>query len=198
MARRKSADLPAQLRDRLTWVRQDMSELNLGQRFGFVFVPARSFQHLLTVDLQRQTLAAIRDHLEPHGRLALHLFDPRLDVLSDESKLQPRQSAVHPQTGRRYTSEVVRTRFDHLSQIRRDLWRYAETGPGGEVVREESREMVLRWTYRWELQHLLQLSGFDVEAEYSDFEGSAPAYGKELIMVGRPRAVSAVAGDSAS
>ena len=61
MARRKSADLPAQLRDRLTWVRQDMSELNLGQRFGFVFVPARSFQHLLTVDLQRQTLAAIRD-----------------------------------------------------------------------------------------------------------------------------------------
>ena len=64
-------------------------------------MPARSFQHLLTVDLQRQTLAVIRDHLEPHGRLALHLFDPRLDVLSDESKLQPRQSAVHPQTGRR-------------------------------------------------------------------------------------------------
>jgi hypothetical protein len=55
----------------------------LGTRFGFVFVPARSFQHLLTIDLQRKSLQAIRRHLEPTGRLALHLFDPRLDLLSE-------------------------------------------------------------------------------------------------------------------
>jgi len=45
--------------------------------------------------------------------------------------------------------------------------------------------MVLRWTYRWEMHHLLNLCGFAVEAEYSDFVGSAPAYGKELIVVVR-------------
>jgi hypothetical protein len=45
--------------------------------------------------------------------------------------------------------------------------------------------MVLRWTYRWELYHLLNLCGFAVEAEYSDFNGSAPAYGKELILIAR-------------
>jgi hypothetical protein len=43
--------------------------------------------------------------------------------------------------------------------------------------------MALRWTYRWELHQLLKLCGFAVEAEYSDFAGSAPAYGKELITI---------------
>jgi len=45
--------------------------------------------------------------------------------------------------------------------------------------------MALRWTYRWELRHLLELCGFAVETEYSDFAGSAPAYGNELIIVAR-------------
>ena len=53
VARSKVAARPASVQDRLTLVHQDMSQLNLGRRFGFVFVPARSFQHLLTIDLQR-------------------------------------------------------------------------------------------------------------------------------------------------
>ena len=47
--------------------------------------------------------------------------------------------------------------------------------------------MALRWTYRWELHHLLELCGFKVEAEYSDFAGSPPVYGAELIVVARAR-----------
>jgi ubiquinone/menaquinone biosynthesis C-methylase UbiE len=185
IARRKLAALSASLQERLTLVNQDMSALNLGRRFGFVFVPFRSFQHLLTIDLQRKSLAAIRRHLQPKGRLALHLFDPRLDLLIDANITPPGHSGAHPETGRRYMGEVLRTNFDHLNQIRRDVWRYAEIGPNGEVLAEDSREMALRWTFRWELHHLLELSGLAVEAEYSDFVGSGPAYGKELILLAR-------------
>jgi hypothetical protein len=53
----------------------------LGRRFGLVFVPFHSFQHLLTNDQQRRSLEAIGRHLEPTGRLALHLFDPPFDLL---------------------------------------------------------------------------------------------------------------------
>ena len=49
-------------------------------------------------------------------------------------------------------------------------------------MEEATREMALRWTWRWELRHLLELCGFGVE-QYSDFARSGPAYGKELIMV---------------
>jgi SAM-dependent methyltransferase len=185
IARRKLAALPASVQQCLILVNQDMSALNLGRLFGFVFVPFRSFQHLLTIDLQRKSLEAIRCHLEPTGRLALHLFDPRLDWLIDAHIALPGLSGTHPETGRRYVGEILRTNFDHLDQIRRDLWRYAEIGPNGEVLAEDTREMALRWTHRWELHHLLNLCGLAVEAEYSDFTGSAPAYGKELILVAR-------------
>jgi ubiquinone/menaquinone biosynthesis C-methylase UbiE len=185
IARRKLAALPASAQARTTLVDQDMSALNLGRRFGFVFVPFRSFQALLTIDLQRKSLEGIRRHLEPTGRLALHLFDPCLDLLTDTKVRLPELSSSHPETGRRYVARILRTNFDHLNQLRRDLWRYAEIGPNGEVLAEDIREMTLRWTYRWELHHLLELCGLTVESEYSDFFGSAPAYGRELILVAK-------------
>ena len=121
-------------------INQEMSQLNLGLRFGFVFVPARSFQHLLTIDLQRRSLEAIRRHLEPTGRVVLHLFDPRLDLLIDSNSIRPVLSGTHPETGLRYTGEVLRTNFDHLNQVRHDLWQYTEMGPHGEVLAEHSRD----------------------------------------------------------
>ena len=187
IARRKAAELPAGARDRVTLVNQDMSELDLRRRFGLIFIPFRSFQHLLTIDLQRKCLERIHRHLEPSGRLALHLFDPRLDLLIGESNPAPRLRGTHPATGRRYAGEVLETRFDHIAQVRTDLWRYSEIDASGKVVAEDTRAMRLRWTYRWELHHLLELCGFAVESEQSDFAGAAPSYGKELIIVTRAR-----------
>jgi hypothetical protein len=184
VARRKAA-ARASVQQRLTLVQQDMSELNLGRRFGLAFGPARSFQHLLTLDRQRRALDAMHRHLEGTGRLVLHFFDPRLDLLIDATITRPGLSGTHAETGCRYAGEMLRTRFDHLNQIRHDLWRYTEIRPNGDVLAEETREMALRWTYRWELHHLLSLCGFAVEAENSDFDRSAPAYGKELILVAR-------------
>lgn len=187
VARRKAAALPEAVQRRLTLARQDMTTLKLDRRFYLIFVPFRAFQHLLTSDAQRRTLEAFHSHLEPGGRLALHLFDPRLDMLVDFDAPIPRSAGTHEATGRRYVAEVLQTEIDHLAQIRRDLWRYAEIGPGGAVLREDRRELVLRWTYRWELHHLLALAGFAVEAEYSDFKRTPPAYGKELIVVAKAR-----------
>jgi hypothetical protein len=89
------------VRAHLTLINQDMSQLNLGRHFGLAFVPFRSFQHLLTTDQQQQSLEAIRGHLESTGRLALHLFDARLDLLIDANTILPRLSGSHPETGHR-------------------------------------------------------------------------------------------------
>src|SRR5262249_18023533 len=174
-------------RDRLTFVHQDMTQLDLPARFSLAFIPFRSFQHLLTVELQRMALRAVARHLAPNGRLALNLFDPRLDLLLDTSPPPPEISAIDPRTGHRFVAEILRTRFDHLAQVRRDLWRYREMDSARKVLDEDTREMALRWTYRYELRHLLELCGFAVESEYSDFAGAPPAYGKELVVVARHR-----------
>ena len=97
---------------------------------------------------------------------------------SDSLAPTPRRAAV-------FVGEITRTRRDYLNQIRRDLWRYTETDANGALLQEATREIALRWTYRWELRHLLELCGFAVEAEYSDFLGAPPVYGKELVVVAR-------------
>lgn len=185
LAQDKRDALPEAVRRRLVLQAGDMCELNLDKQFGMIFVAFRSFQHLLTIDLQRQALAVMRRHLAPGGCLALHLFDPRLDLLLEGVATLPRLSGSDPVTHHRYTGEVLQARFDHVSQVRRDIWQYTEFGLAGEVVEQATREMALRWTYRWELRHLLELCGFAVQAEYSDFAGSPTEYGRELVVVAR-------------
>ena len=51
------------------------------------------------------------------SRLALHLFDPRLDLLIDASIRLPGLSGTHPETRRRYVGEILRTNLDHLTKF---------------------------------------------------------------------------------
>jgi hypothetical protein len=56
----------------------------------------------------------------------------------------------------------------------------------GRVVEKTYHRMTLRWVYRYELQHLLELSGFAVEALHGDFERGLFRYGGEQIWTARP------------
>jgi ubiquinone/menaquinone biosynthesis C-methylase UbiE len=172
---------------RVRLVLGDMRAFDLsGQRFGLVIVPFRGFQLLLSVDDQRAALAAFQRHLRPDGIIALHLFDPDYRFLLPGAKGPfERQAGIDRQTGRRMEGILEAARFDHVQQVRHDLWRYRAFETDGTVAEEEILELSLRWNFRWEMRHLLRLADFVVEAEYSDFDGSPPAYGKEQIWVAR-------------
>ena len=182
LARRKSERLAAAASRCLTFVEGDMARLDLGRRFGMAFIAFRSFQHLLTVDEQRATLTGVRRHLRPDGRLALHLFDPRFDLLADENPraIRHRSRDAAPLCRR---NPAHRARLPEPNPPRPVA--LCRNRPERAPLQEATREMALRWTYRWELHHLLELCGFVVEAEHSDFHGAPPAYGKELVVVAR-------------
>jgi SAM-dependent methyltransferase len=173
------------LAERLHLELADMRVFDLAaQRFGLVVVPFRGFQSLLTPDDQLAALACFRRHLRPDGILALHLFDPDFRFLLPGSKGPfDRQYGVDCQTGRRVEGVLETALFDHVMQVRRNLWRYRAFEADGAIAEEETLELSLRWTFRWEMRHLLRLAGFIVDAEFSDFARSAPLYGKEQIWV---------------
>jgi SAM-dependent methyltransferase len=183
----KRAALAPDAAARVRFVAGDMRCFDLGARFAVALAPFRAFQCLLTPDDQMQALAAIRNHLAPGGTLVLQLFDPRLDLIQPGAPPpQEVQVGVHRRTGRRVDAVALDTALDPLAQVRRDTWRYREYDAGGAVVREESLVLTLRWTYRWELHHLLARCGFRVEAEFGDFSRAPPAYAKEMIVVATP------------
>ncbi|MCX5659814.1 MAG: class I SAM-dependent methyltransferase [Planctomycetota bacterium] len=187
LARAKGAKHRPEVAVRTQWVLGDMREFQLGQAFGLIYCTFRSFQHLLTPEDQRRCLACAAAHLRPGGRLVINLFDPRLDLCDPSFRGERSCSAptIHPVTGNEVRVQTLSRENDAVNQVLTETWRFFESDAKGAVVRDEKSVLRMRWTYRFEMRHLLELAGLEVLAEHSDFHRSPPAYGKEQVWVAR-------------
>ena len=184
LAEEKRSSLPPDVAARLTFVQGDMTSLDLGRRFALIVAPSRVFQFALTSDDQRAALQAFRAHLQPGGRLVLDLFDPSLEYVIPGAIFPPRGGELtHPKTGNTVVWEIAGREPDPGRQLVTSDWTAREIGSSGEVLRDETERLTLRWTMRSEMRLLFELEGLDVIAEYGDFEGGPPAYGKEQVWV---------------
>jgi SAM-dependent methyltransferase len=184
LAEQRRATLSADAAARLSFQQADMMTLNLGRDFALVVTPSRVFQFALTTAAQRQALAALRSHVRPGGRLVLDLFDPLLERVVPSDDVIPRGGeVVHPTTGNRVTWEVTARMPDPGHQLIVEDWTTTEIGASGEVLRTDIERLTLRWSLRSEMRLLFELGGLEVVAEYGDFRGGPPAYGREQVWV---------------
>lgn len=183
-AEERRASMPPEVAARLTFVHGDMTTFDLGRRFALILAPSRVFQFALTTDDQRAALRRFRTHLQPDGRLVLDLFDPRLDYVAPGAIFPPRGGElVQPKTGNRVTFEITGREPDPSRQLVVSDWTAREFGPSGEVLRDETERLTLRWSTRAEMRLLFELEGLEVVQEYGDFSGGPPAYGREQVWV---------------
>jgi len=188
LARRKAADLPPAIAQRLTFVQDDMSAFDLGRTFPLILVPFRAFQHLLEPAAQRRALSCMRRHLAPGGHLVIDLFDPRLEFCLPEAQpLEGPREVRDPATGQRIRRSIVARANDPLRQLISERIRLEVLDDTGRAVATEETSWALRWTLRQEMTWLLELGGFEPVEQYSDFHGATPAYGKEQIWIAPPR-----------
>lgn len=174
---------------RVRFVAGDMTSFELRERFALAIIPFRAFLMLLTPELQRSALRCVHAHLEPGGRLIVDIFDPRLDLLAQEDFTPRREipNFPHPVTGNTISVNVLSRHNDQVNQRLSERWRFTEVDSEGKTIREEDEIIELRWIYRYEMRYLLELCGYEVEEELSDYLGTGPAYGREQIWVARRR-----------
>ena len=189
IAQEKIAKLPDATQQRIELVEGDMRSFALDQRFKLIMIPLRSFLHLMTPADQRQALGCIRDQLADDGRLVFNIFDPRLDMIAAHvgtlgHALQKDDEFTHPETGRRVVVWVSR-HYDPAQQIIEEEHIFEELDVDGRVVAKTHVSLAGRWVYRYEMQHLLELSGFAVEALYGSYERGPFRHGGEQIWVAR-------------
>jgi SAM-dependent methyltransferase len=184
-ARRKAELLQSDASGRLTLVEGDMANFDLAAEFDLVVIPARAFAFLLAPEAQRSCLARVRACLRPGGGLAIDVFDPRLEwCVPGERPGQTDESGLLPNGNTLRVRAVVRHN-DAVAQVLRETWRFTETEPNGGLVREVDEVLALRWTYRYEMRHLLELAGFEAISEASGYGGEPPAYGLEQVWTCR-------------
>ncbi|MSQ22220.1 MAG: class I SAM-dependent methyltransferase [Dehalococcoidia bacterium] len=173
--------------DRLRFVRGDMRELSLGQRFPLVIIPFRSFQFLLSVADQCQSLDAIRRHLTPGGRLVMSLFVPDLERLTRHPSIPLYDGEItYPITGHRLLFWYQNS-YDNFNQIVTVRTIIEEVDGQGDVVRKTYRDYQIRYSYRFEVQHLLAACGYDVVDVYGSFDREPLSESSaEMIWVATP------------
>lgn len=189
-ARLKVAALPDNVRSRITLRFGDMRDFDLDERFGLVIIPARSFLHLLTVDDQIQAMARVARHLRPGGKLALNFFVPSIPTIAAHmshtgSALKLFREWTDPQTKHRVVCWETRA-YNAATQVIDETRILDVVGSDGVVVDRKYMSLQLRWIYRYEFEHLLVRTGFQVEALFGDFDRAPFGEGSaEMVWVAR-------------
>lgn len=144
----------------------DMRDFALGTRFDLIFLPNNSLGHLHTLAEIQSCFASVRRHLSPSGRFVVDMFSPSLPLLLREPDMHYPITEYARSDGK--TVAVSETVFyDAATQINHSLWYYQADGEPAEV-----RPLDLRIFFPQELDALLTLSGFAIEAKYGGFERS--------------------------
>ncbi len=189
LARRKVANLNTETQHRIHLDAGDMRKFSLPQRFSLITVPYRAFLHLLTPKDQRQALECMHSHLTPNGRLIFNIFDPHLETITAHlgplgAVFKKDTEFLHPDTGHRIIAWEAR-QYDLEHQILEQSIVFEELDSAGRMLSRTHTSLALRYVFRYEMRHLLELSGFKVEAFYGDFQRGPFRYGGEQIWVAR-------------
>ncbi|MDA0770172.1 MAG: class I SAM-dependent methyltransferase, partial [Chloroflexi bacterium] len=145
---------------------------DVGQRFKLILIPYSGFMSLLTVEDQERTLRSIFRSLEPGGRVAFDVAVPELDTLAQDGDVAYHlRDATDLYTGTNYViwRQGSYDEFDQVEKVRTIV---EELDGEGAVHRRILNDSQIRYAFRWELQHLLILSGFQVLDLFGDFDRS--------------------------
>ena len=170
------------------WVLGDMSSAKLGRRYGLAVCAFNSFLCLPSVDDALAFLRNAREHLEPGGLLGIEVSAFSPEELVDT----PGGPALHhdftrslPDGGKLDRSSV--SRYDAATQLLRMRLYYELYGASGGLKDRRAHDLIIRVVGRGELDLMLRLAGFGVEAVYGGFGGEpCTAESDHLIILAVP------------
>lgn len=185
--REKLQGLAPEVRGRIELLQGDMRDFQIDQKFRLIMVPYRAFSYMYTLDDQMQALSNIRRHLDTGGKLIFNVFDPNLEIIAArQGSLGSAQTLIdefiHPKTGMLVTVWDTR-RYELEEQFVEQYFLFEEVDREGKMVARQYVPLKLRYFFRYEMQHLLERSGYQVEALYGDFGRGPFRSGREQIWV---------------
>ena len=170
----------------VNWVHGDMRSTDLEKRYGFAICAFNSFLCLLSVDDALAFLGNAAKHLETGGLLGIEVSALSPEELSDPPggpELRHDFTRALPEgTLDRFSV----SRYDPASQLLEMRLFYELFDVSGEMENRRAHDLTIRIVGHGELELMLRLSGFEVEAVYGGFEGEEfSAESEHLIFLAR-------------
>jgi SAM-dependent methyltransferase len=165
-----------EVRERVRLLAADMTSFDLGRRYAAIICPFAGFQQLRTVEQQLACLERCRTHLLSHGTLVLDLPNPD-PAPAEYARDEPGEGEATAQLvewteGRWIRWWMTVVGYDRLQQVNECEVTYEIIAADG-AMRRMSETLFLRYTFRYELEHLLVRAGFRIVALYGDYDRSS-------------------------
>lgn len=146
--------------------------INTDRKFSLAIVPSSAFMSILSSEKQQKFLHNVRRYLSPGGRLIIEMKVPDLDVvLGDSATLYHLMDINNDQDGGRLVFYNQRY-YDDYEQIGESKIVVEFVDPQGIVNQKVVHDLSFRYTYRWEMYHLLRLCGFEILSLQGSYDGS--------------------------
>ncbi len=142
----------------------DMREFAFDAPFDLIFLPNNSLGHLHTLTEIQSCFASVLRHLSPQGRFVVEMFSPSLPLLLREPNTHYPMTEYRRSDGR-IVSVTETVFYDAAAQVLHAFWHFQADGEAADV-----RPLDLRIFFPQELDALLTLSGFMIEAKYGGFD----------------------------
>jgi SAM-dependent methyltransferase len=157
--------------DAVEWVSGDMRGVKLGHRYGLAVCAFNSFLCLRSQEDALAFLGNAHKHLEPGGLLGIEVsaFSPE-ELCEDPGGAALRHDFTRETPQGRLERFSV-SRYDAASQLLLMHLFYELYDREGKLESKRTHELVIRIVGRGELELMLRLTGFEVEAVYGGFEG---------------------------
>jgi SAM-dependent methyltransferase len=153
------------------WIVGDMRSAKPGRRYGLAVCTFNSFLCLTSVDDALAFLRNAREYLVPGGLLGIEV-----SALSPEELVDPPGSPGlrHDFTRDLRDGRLDRfsiSRYDAASQLLQMRLFYEQYDASGTLESRRAHDLTIRIVGRGELDLMLQIAGFEIEAVYGGFEG---------------------------
>lgn len=189
-ARDKSASLPGEARDRLTFVHGDVRSWRSDTPFDLIITPCSSLSHLLTIDDQVQTWQCAYANLREGGRFVADLTMPNLPVYAESMQTPPRTTleidvdTLDPENGTRLLRYKTTRYLPH--EQRAEIRFLYDKFPEGERVHRYVSDFACHVYYPREVELLFRGAGFTMESRYGDYSMHLlRPTSRQMIFIGR-------------
>lgn len=161
LKRAKEKALQAGLK--IDFIKADIRELNLGEKFDFIFIPFNSIHHLYKNEDLFRALNIVKKHLKDNGLFLFDCFNPNIQYIVENEQKQHFIAEYTTNDGR---SVLIKQsmHYESASQINRIKWQYFIDGSFHSI-----QNMDMRLFFPQELNSYLNQAGFNVVHKFGDF-----------------------------
>ena len=144
----------------------DALEYKPKNKFNLIIAPFRMFMHILTVEDQLKFMSNVYENLEDNCEFVFNVFNPHLGRIQTGDKENLRFEGEYALG--RILKFYDSSKPDVINQCQHVTFRF-EWDEDGEI-RVGSFSFPMRYSFRFELQHLVERAGFKSFNIYRDFD----------------------------